>query len=72
MTAQKKGGSLYLVDLRDGSHRQNLGGAFGAGERYGRRSGSGGADEFLSRGGNGSGAEAVKKRGKEYADVFIK
>ena len=62
---------MYLGDLGDGSHLQSLGESLVIGEDV-RSFRGGGADEFLSRGGNGSGAEAVKKRGKDYADVFIK
>ena len=35
------------------------------------KSGGGGADEFLNGEKNGPGAEAVEKKGGEWADVFI-
>ena len=36
------------------------------------KSGGGGADEFLSRGRNGLRAGAIKKKGEEYDDIFIR
>ena len=62
---------LYLGDLGDGSHLQNLEEPLVIGEDA-LKFGGGGADEFLNREKDGLDARSCgEEKGKKYTDVFI-